>query len=150
MEQGASRRGGVYATFRSYLLDGEHWRAGRRFREGAPAVWTGHALHPVRDPHAYTPAWEEHLEQVWTEHRMEPVMASARARHERVEAALREVAQDRPEEVAALRYYLVPVRRRPRSVLAQSLADGMSIATMWRLADRACELVWEEMGGRCW
>jgi hypothetical protein len=104
-------------------------------------------MHPVRDPHAYTPAWEEHLEQVWTEHKMEGAMASARARHERVEAAIREVEQDRPDEVAALRYYLLPARRRPRSVLAQALADSCDYTTLWRRADRAVELVWEELGG---
>lgn len=147
MEQGASRRGGVYQTFRSYLLDGDHWRAGRRFREGAPAVWTGHAMHPVRDPHAYTPAWEEHLEQVWVEHRIAGAMGTARARHERVEAAIREVEKDRPDEVEALRYYLLPERRRPLSVLARATADSSDRSTLWRRMDRAVELVWEELGG---
>lgn len=144
---GMLRGHSAFRAFRAYLLDGEHWRIGRRLRDGTPAVWSGHAMHPTRDPHAFTPAWEDHLEQVLVEHRLEPAMRSARARFGRVEEAIREVERDRPDEVAALRYYLPPERRRAMSVQAKALADSRDPRTLRRKADRAVELVWEELGG---
>lgn len=141
----AARRHPPPADFRMYLLDGEHWRAGRRLRHGA-AIFTGLAMHPTRDPHAYTVAWENHLEQVLTDDRVERDQARARVRHARVEEALRAVEEDRPEEVAALRFYLVPRGRRPRSVVAEADRQGLSVDALRDAAVRAVALVWEELG----
>lgn len=146
-------RRAVPVVFRSYLLSGEHWRFGRRVR-GEVALFTGLALHRTGagddgqvGPMQFSAAFLEHLEQAIISERVEKAWRSACQRWRRVEAARREVWNDRPDESMVLDYYITPRERRPRDLKTEGELRGMSADALRYNRDRAIVLVWEELGG---
>lgn len=140
-------QGGPPVEFREYLLDGGHWRAGRRFREGTAAVFTGLALHAGREPRAFSQAFESFLEAGVTEEKMKRDWALTQVRWSRVDRAIKAVYQDRPDEVDALEFYAVPSGRRAATVISKAVDENVDSATLRRRANRAVALVWDELGG---
>src|ERR1035437_6895375 len=93
------------ADFRRYLLDGEHWRAGKAVH-GEVSDFKGFALHrstPGTDgqegPRQFTGAFLEHLEQSRANDRVAENWRNAKARHARIDEAIRVVSEDRPNEI---------------------------------------------------
>lgn len=141
-----------YPDFRRYLLEGEHWREARRV-EGEHSVFTGVALHrqtPGDDgqegPHQFNGRFLNHLEQSLVDERVGQDWKNARVRSTRVLQAIATVSQDRPDEIEALRFYLVPQGRRSRSVAQMADHLSMSHDSLRDAAIRGVKLVWEEMG----
>lgn len=149
----AARRMVVPAEFRLYLLEGEHWRFGRRVR-GEVARYAGLALHRTgtgldgqEGPRQFTAAFLEYLEQAAADARAERAWGAACARWRRVEEALAAVGEDRPDEIEAVRYYLVPAARRRHAPRIEAELRGYS-PDAWRdQRDRGIALVWADMGG---
>lgn len=141
-----------FAEFRRYLLEGEHWRETRRV-EGERSVFSGLALHrstPGEDgqegKQQFSARYLSHLEQSLVDDRVEADHRNARVRSARVQEALRMVAADRPEEIEALRFYLVPQGRRSLSVIQMADHLRLSHDALRDAAVRGVKLVWEEMG----
>lgn len=143
-----------YPDFKRYLMEGEHWREARRVN-GEASVFTGLALHRSaggedgqEGAHQFSGRFLEHLEQSLVDDRVELDKWNARARSERVKAAIAAVALDRPEEIEALRFYLVPQGRRGLSVV--QMADQLSLShdALRYAAIKGVGLVWDELGGR--
>jgi len=146
------RREQVPAEFRRYLIEGDHWRFGKRVH-GERAIFRGLALHRSGNgddgqdgPRQFDASFLEYLEQSLAEGRIGQSWRTAAARHAKVEQAMREIQDDRPDEIAALRYYLQPQGRRALSVVQQADHLRMSTETLRRAALRAIGLVWEEIG----
>jgi hypothetical protein len=145
------------AAFRLHLLEGEHWRTGKRLRaEDREQEYTGLQLHRSGSgpdgqtgPRQFTGAFLEHLEQGVVSARIERALPAARWRYGKLQEALQAVREDCPDKSDALAYYLVPEGRRAGSVIAWASRHNVDAGTWRRWALEACDLVWEEMGG-CW
>lgn len=156
-QQSSSGRYRAPAAFRMYLMDGEHWRVGKRLRsEERTQGYTGLQLHRQGSgtdgqtgPMQLATGFLDHLEQAWVAQVIEHNLPAERWRYGKVQSALDAVREDRPDEAAALDYYLVPEGRRSHSVTLKAIDMGVTGDTLRDMAKRACELVWGEMG-ECW
>ena len=134
-------------AMRDYLLGGDHFRTGQRLKgsEPGPAVFTGLALNRgISDPMAHTTAFAEHLEQAWTEHKIGQALPAAAARYYRVEWALREVEEVKPEGAAALRYFARPFRR---TVVVESGLQACDVQTLYNRREAAMVYLFDALGG---
>lgn len=157
----ARARSGPPEVFRAYLLQGEHWRTGRRIKNDATtvddagnpprahgaAVFKGEQLVDLARPQVLAPHFVDHLDQVWVESLVDTAARTVIQRYYRVESSMRDVAKHRPEEVEALRYFILPLGRRPELRVAMREHD-VTERGLYGRRDRAVVLVWEDLGGR--
>lgn len=141
------------AAFRRHMLEGDYWRTTRRVK-GEAARFRGAALHRTgsgRDgqegPRQFAADFLEFLEQGLVDERIGRALKSVAADIRNIEEAMAVVERDRPEEVDALRFYLVPEGRRSMSVLAKALDVNLSTSALRAAASRGVLLVWDELGG---
>lgn len=141
--------------FRRYLLDGDHWREGRRVH-GEVAAFNGLHLHRTtggddeqEGAHQFSEPFLEFLEQGLADERAKKDWRNAKARQARVSAAIRAVAEEQPVAMEALRFYMVPIARRRSSVLAEAMKLNMSHDALRYAAIKGVTLVFEELG-RVW
>lgn len=146
-------RAGCPAWFKTYMLDGDFWRAGKRV-EGQAARFSGFALHRSgsgtdgqEGPRQFTNRFMEFLEQGRVDEASAASLRNTAFNLERVEMAMREIEASRKDEMRALRFYLVPEQRREMSVQARALDWGMSTDKLLDDAKRGIALVWDEIGG---
>lgn len=141
--------------FCQYLLDGEHFRVGRRLRgEDEQREYTALQLHRSGNgtdgqsgPRQFTTAFLEQLEQGVLESRIEKELPAARWRYGRVQDALRAVCEDCPDLGEALSFYVRPQGPRRGSVVAAASKHNVDPSTWREWALKACGLVWLELGG---
>lgn len=146
-------RAGCPPWFKTYMLDGDFWRAGKRV-VGQAARFTGFTLHRSTSgtdgqegPRQFTTRFLEFLEQGRVDEVSAVSLRNTAFNLERVEAAMVEIQASRPEEIKALRFYLIPEQRREMSVQARALDWGMSVDKLRDDAIRGVALVWDEIGG---
>jgi len=140
-------RSTVASTFRAYLLSGDHWRIGQRIKAGAPAEYAGMRLSQPGSPQHLAPEFVEHLEQAILEDGVGAQWAAAQHRHARIEAALRAVEVDKPEQVTALRWAMQPFGRRDSKAKQAARQECGGGASLYHWRDAALVMLWDELGG---
>lgn len=139
------------AWFRRYLLDGDHWRAGKRV-QGELARFAGLALHGGNDQEqgstlAFNERFAEFLHQSLLDDRVARTIKNTSVNHGRVEKAIKDIREVLPDEMAALLFYVVPKRRRGQSVVQKADELRLSTDALRDAAERGVVEVWEELGG---